>query len=101
LQSIRNGMELSLVLDKMKDEMKLARIYHKKAKFSCFSDNIFTFVYSDHCTMYEFNIICDDTIFDKMTIKDLLELKRIRYIDNGIYEKNTRQKLGGISYCKN
>ncbi len=107
LQSIRDKREAiekkktekqKVFLEEVKKEMFLNKVYYSKAKFSCFSDNIFTYVYSNHSLIFEFNIICEDTLFDKMTIKDLLSLKRIGYFDNGIYDKKTREKLGGISY---
>lgn len=107
LQSIREKREnienkktekQKVFLEEVKKEMFLNKVYYSKAKFSCFSDNIFTYVYSNHTLMFEFNIICEDTLFDKMTIKDLLSVKRIGYFENGIYDKKTREKLGGISY---
>jgi len=90
--------KLIAFLDEVKKEMILNKVYYSKAKFSCFSDNIFTYSYSNHSYLFTFDIICEDTLFDKMTIKDLLEIKRIGYFDNGIYDKKTREKLGGISY---
>ena len=107
LQSIREKKEaierkktgkLIAFLEELKKEMILNKVYYSKAKFSCFSDNIFTYSYSNHSYLFTFDIICEDTLFDKMTIKDLLSVKRIGYFDNGIYDKKTREKLGGISY---
>ena len=107
LQTIREKKEaierkktgkLIAFLEEAKKEMILNNVYYSKAKFSCFSDNIFTYSYSNHSHLFTFDIICDDTLFDKMTIKDLLSVKRIGYFDNGIYDKKTREKLGGISY---
>ena len=101
LTSIREKKEkLHSFLEEVKKEMLLNGIYYKNAKFSCFSDKIFTYGYSNHSYLFTFDIICEDTLFDKMTIKALLELKNIKYIDNGIYCKKTREKLGGISYSK-
>jgi hypothetical protein len=91
-------LELRNFLEKVENEMKLANVFYKKAKFSCFSDGIFTYSYSNHTTLFEFNIIADDMFFDKMTIKELLEVKRIGYFDNGIYDKKTREKLSEVSY---
>jgi hypothetical protein len=107
LQSIREKKEaierkktgkLIAFLEELKKEMILNKVYYSKAKFSCFSDNIFTYSYLNHSYLFTFDIICEDTLFDKMTIKDLLSVKRIGYFDNGIYDKKTREKLGGISY---
>ena len=102
LKTIRSKREktakLNSFLEDLKKEMLINKVYYSKAKFSCFSDNIFTYSYSNHSFLFTFDIICDDTLFDKMTIKDLLEVKRIRFIDNGIYDKKTREKIGGISY---
>lgn len=98
LNSIREKRELTAFLDEVKKEMVLNSIYYKKAKFSCFSDSIFTYSYSNHTTMFEFNIICEDTLLDKMTIKGLLELRRIKYFESSVYDKETMEKLGGAYY---
>ena len=92
------NLELNNFLLEVKKEMSLCRILYKKAKFSCFSDGIFTYSYSSHITNWEFNIICTDVLLDKMTIKELLELKNIKYFENGIYCKQTLEKLGGVSF---
>jgi hypothetical protein len=88
-------------IESVKKEMLLSKVYYKKAKFKCFSDNLFTYEYSDHSTAYEFSFICDDTLLDKMTIKDLLELKGVTYFDNRIFCRHTLDVLGATRYCKN
>lgn len=109
LQSIRdkkqivkneNTEELIYFLNEVKKEMLLNKIFYSKAKFSCFSDNVFTYSYSNHSLFFEFNIICEDTLYNKMTIKDLLELKKISYFSNGIYDKKTMEKIGGIYFSE-
>lgn len=90
--------DLKEFLFEVKKEMLISKILYNKAKFSCFSDNIFTFEYSNHSTYWEFNIICDDSIFRNMTIKNLLELKNIKYFENSVYCKKTKERLGGLYF---
>ena len=85
-------------IEKVKTEMILSKIYYKKAKFQCFTDNMFTYGYSNHSTFYEFSFICNDTLLDKMTIKDLLQLKNVKYFENRIFCKQTREVLADVYY---
>jgi hypothetical protein len=98
--SLRKNKSEKLIsfLEDVKKEMILNKVYYSKAKFNCYSDNIFTYSYSNHSYLFTFDIICKDTLFDKMTIKDLLEIRDINFFENCIYDKKTREKLGGITY---
>ena len=97
-QEIEKKVEFKNFIEQVKKEMILAGVYYKKAKFQCFNDNMFTYGYSNHSTFFEFTIMCDDTLLDKMTIKDLLELKNIQWFDNRIFCKQTMEVLGKVSY---
>ena len=99
LTSIREKREKQKsFFEEVKKEMILNGVYYKKAKFQCFNDNMFTYGYSNHSTFFEFTFMCEDTLLDKMTIKELLELKKIVWFDNRIFDKKTREVLGGISF---
>jgi hypothetical protein len=97
-QEIEKKVEFKNFIEQVKKEMILTGVYYKKAKFQCFNDNMFTYGYSNHSAFFEFTITCDDTLLDKMTIKDLLELKNIQWFDNRIFCKQTMEVLGNISY---
>jgi hypothetical protein len=88
-------------IEKVKTEMILSKVYYKKAKFQCFTDSEFTYGYSTHSVFYEFTFICDDTLLDKMTIKDLLELKNVEFFQNRIFCKQTRELLVNVSFSFN
>ena len=90
-----NKEKLKLFLEEVKKEMLLNKIYYKKAKFSCFDSDIFTYSYSNHSIVFEFSFICDDTLLSKMTIKEILELKRILFFESSMFDKKTMEKLGG------
>ena len=91
-------IEFQNFLEAVKKEMVLNNIYYKKAKFQCYSDGIFTYAYSTHSNMFEFSFICDDTLIDKMTIKELLELKNIKFYQNRIFDKKTMNLFGSLSF---
>jgi|LakMenEpi03Aug12_release.lakeMendotaPanAssembly.Ray.scaffolds.fasta_scaffold1201913_2 hypothetical protein len=97
-QEIKKTLEFKNFVEQVKNEMIINKIYYKKAKFQCYNDNIFTYAYSNHSTFFQFSFICNDTLLDKMTIKDLLELKNIQWFNNRIYCKQTMDFLGGLSY---
>ena len=95
LVAIREKKELGVFLDEVKKEMLLNNVYYKKAKFKCFDSNMFSYYYSNHSIIFEFNFICEDTLLDKLTVKEILELKRITFFESSLFDKKTMKKLGG------
>jgi hypothetical protein len=97
LQSIRYKKEkrekLNNFLLEVKKEMILNNIYYKKTKFGCYTDSIFSYYYKNHTTLFEFNFICDDTLLDKLTVKELLELKDITFFESTIYDQTNSDLL--------
>ena len=72
--------------------LKELKIYYKKAKFACFSGNIFTYNYKTHSKLHEFCFITDDEVLlDKLTVKELNELKNIRYFSFTTYDLNLKE----------
>ena len=100
LESIRNKKAINQekVLEEIKYEMVLNNVYYSKAKFACYSDGMLTYTYSNKNFLFEFTFICDDILLSKMTIKELLELKRIEYFDNVIFDIKTKEVIGRKSY---
>jgi len=88
----KKELKLNNLLEEIKKEMLLNNIYYKKAKFGCFGDNIFSYYYNNHTAIFEFSFICKDTLLDKMTIKEILELKNITYFSSSIYDKLTMSR---------
>lgn len=88
----KKELKLNNLLEEIKKEMLLNNIYYKKAKFGCFGDNAFSYYYNNHTTIFEFSFICNDTLLDKMTIKEILELKNITYFSSSIYDKLTMSR---------
>ena len=93
LKKEKKELKLNNLLEEIKKEMLLNNIYYKKAKFGCFGDNIFSYYYNNHATIFEFSFICKDSLLDKMTIKELLELKNIVYFSSSIYDKSTMNRI--------
>lgn len=92
LKKEKKELKLNNLLEEIKKEMLLNNIYYKKAKFGCFGDNVFSYYYNNHTTIFEFSFICKDSLLDKMTIKELLELKNIVYFSSSIYDKLTMNR---------
>jgi len=97
LQSIRYKKEkrekLNNFLLEVKKEMILNNVYYKKTKFGCYTDYIFSYYYKNHTKLFEFNFICDDTLLDKLTVKELLELKDITFFESTIYDQTNSDLL--------
>jgi hypothetical protein len=83
-------------IEKVKKEMLLNNVYYKKAKFQCFADETFTYSYSNHSFMYEFSFICEDILLDKLTIKELLELKNVKFFRNRIFSKHDMECIATV-----
>ena len=98
LISIHKRRGLHDFLQKVKKEMLKNGIYKKKAKFDCLTDNVATYSLKTDSTLFEFSFICDDILFSKMRIKQLLELKDIEYFNQSIYICNGYEKISDISY---
>jgi len=74
---------------KIKKEVICNKIYKNQAKFECFADNIFTYGYREKDkTLHQFSFTCDDCLLDKMSIYELLDLKRITFFSYSIYLHN-------------
>ena len=59
-------------------------------EFKCFTDNTLVFGITIESIYHEINIICDSDLFAKMTIKELLNAKRITLISYSIFNKLDR-----------
>jgi len=94
-KELKDKKKLNDFLLEVKKEMILNKIYYKKAKFQCYTDKLFSYYYKNHSLLFEFNFICDDTLLDKLTIKELLELKNITYFENAIYDQTKEEILLG------
>ncbi len=81
-------IRLKKFLQEVEKEFRLVGIYYKKAKFNCYSDSLFSYSVKHDNTLFEINFISDDTLLDKMTCKELLELKRIKYISVKIFDND-------------
>ena len=81
-------IRLKKFLSEIEKECRVCKIYYKKAKFACFNDSVFTYTVKHDNSMYEFSFICDDTLLSKMTVKELLELKRINSYAVRIFDEN-------------
>ena len=93
---MKQGLEL------IKQELKIRDIdiYNQIAKFVCFSDNVFTYVYTIHMSelnteKHEFCFICDDILLSEMTIENLLNLKRLSFFSHRVYLNDER--IGGYT----
>jgi hypothetical protein len=93
LTSIKKKRDFKNFIEKVKTDMKFAGVYSKKAEFKCFSDNMFTYGYSDNTSFFEFTFMCDDMLLDKMKIKELLKLKNLQWFGNRIFCKQTMEVL--------
>jgi hypothetical protein len=80
-------IRLKFVLNEFSKEMRLIKSYYKKAKFSCFDSDIFTYGLKQDNSYHEISFICDDTLLAKMTIKELTELKRISFFQHRIFDE--------------
>lgn len=74
-----NLIRVKNVLNEAEKEFRLFKMYYSKCKFACFDSGMFTYEIKRGDLLYELSFICDDTLLNKMTVKDLLELKRITY----------------------
>lgn len=92
-------IRLNKFLQEVEKEFRLVGIYYKKAKFACYSDGEFTYKIKHQNTIYEINFIADDTLLDKLTCKDLLELKRIEYYQVRIFSDNM-ELISNLSVVK-
>jgi len=82
----------------VKKEVIVNGVFYKKAKFKSFCDGLFSYCYSNHSLVFEFNVICEDFLLDKMTIKELLDLKNIKHFNFGIYDRKTLNKIASTFY---
>jgi len=83
-----------------------------KAKFKCYSDHVFSYGFEKRGEYHEINFICDDTILNKMTVEDIINLDRVEYFQHCIYyiqicneigENDGRkeyERIGSMSFCK-
>jgi hypothetical protein len=101
LESIRNKklereMKFIEFAEKVRKEMLLNKVLYSSAKFECFTDNMFIYGYSNKNLYFQFTIICDDTLLSKMTINELLNLKRIKFFESKIFDKKEMIILGSL-----
>ncbi|CAB4136398.1 hypothetical protein UFOVP584_51 [uncultured Caudovirales phage] len=81
-------IRLKKFLQQIEKEFRLVGIYYKKSKFACYSDGLFTYKLKHQNTIFEISFIADDTLLDKLTCKELLELKRIEFYQVRIFSDN-------------
>ena len=80
----------------MKKNLELLVCIIKKAKFSCYTDSIFTYTLKHQKTFFEISFISDDTLIDKLTCKELLELNKICFYRVRIFNEN-KECISNIS----
>jgi len=81
-------IRLKKFLSEVEKEVRTVKIYYKKAKFTCYDSNVFCYEVKHDNTIFEFSFACDDTLLSKMTVKELLELKRISYYSFRIFDED-------------
>jgi len=59
-----------------------------KAKFNCISDQVANYTFKEGGTKHELNIIADDCLFRNMKVCDIINSKRIDFLEHVIYLKN-------------
>jgi len=89
-------IRLKKFLDLVEKEFRTVGIYYKKAKFSCYTDSIFTYTLKHQKTFFEISFISDDTLIDKLTCKELLELNKICFYRVRIFNEN-KECISNIS----
>ena len=77
----------------------------KKAKFSCFADDIFTYiaVNQDEDTELQLSIITTNTgatFLNKENVKDLILTKDIFFCDVVVYDEDTEERFAEAYYNK-
>lgn len=90
-------IRLKKFLQEVEKEFRLNGIYYKKAKFACYDSNVFTYLVKHDNTTFEISFIADETLLDKMTCKELLELKRIGFYQVRIFTSDTMECISNIS----
>lgn len=76
-------------LTKSFEYFKNKSMINKKCTFACFDENMISYHIKDiNGGFYELTFICEDTMLLKMTVKDLLNLKRITYFDINYYKES-------------
>jgi len=89
---------LNEVKSKIKEEMLLWKIYYKKAKFVCYADSCATFNYTLKTGEFiETNFICDDSFGSKLSFQEILNLKRIFFLWQRIFD-NDGNIIGDIKF---
>lgn len=81
-------IRLKKFLQEVEQEFRTVGIYYKKAKFACYSDGEFSYNIKHDKTLFEISFIADDTLLDKLTCKELIELNRIEYYGVRIFDEN-------------
>jgi hypothetical protein len=81
-------IRLKKFLQEEEKEFRLFKMYYSKAKFVCYDSQIFTYEIKRGNITYEISFICDDTLLLKMTIKELLSLKRIGFFQIKKFDEN-------------
>ena len=75
------AIKLKEVKDLIKFEMKDRGLFYKKTTFACYDSNIFTYTYkTKEGLLIETSFIADDTLLSKMSFKEIIELKEIKFL---------------------
>jgi hypothetical protein len=74
-----NEIRVKKVLNEAETEFRLFKMYYSKCKFVCYDSEIFTYEIKRGDITYELTFNCDDTLLAKMTVKEILNLKRIGF----------------------
>ena len=60
----------------------------KRCAFACFDSDMFSYQIKIGDILHEITFIAEDTLLNKMTIRELLNLKKIEYFDLRSYHNN-------------
>jgi hypothetical protein len=91
-------IRLKEVKQEIKKEMLLIKIYYKKAKFVCYDSGCFTYNYTmKDGTLIETNFICEDTLLDKLSFQEILNLRDIKFLWQRIFDIDSKL-IGDITF---
>ena len=80
---------------------ELSLILHLKATFGSFNDNIFFYELQVDDLNYEFTFIADEFLLKEMTVKDILNLKRVNYFCSTINSEKYNEIKGSRVFTIN
>ena len=102
-------MTLLKALEQIKADLEALGLKEATANFSCYFDNIFVYRATTNLSMYsdleptrvELSIIADDSFMAEMPFLDILNSKRIHFIEATFWHQDTEETNTDIHFDDN